>query len=94
MREADLSHMKCPVCFANFSGSGPCPSCLYDPSGADAKDVKAVLRAREEFRARTLQYAPETRVRLFDKLKPWLGLVLGGVLFLLWLRACSSVRWF
>ncbi len=86
--------MKCYVCFASFPRAGKCPNCGYDHTLPNAKDPTRVLEARDEFRARTLSYAPETRVSSFDKLKPWLGLVLGGLLFLLWLRACSSVRWF
>ena len=86
--------MKCLVCFASFPGGGSCPNCHYDNAAPNAKEPQRVLAAREEFRARTLAYAPETRVTAQDRRKPWLGLALGAVLFLFWLRACSSFRFF
>jgi hypothetical protein len=86
--------MKCLVCFANFPGSGRCPNCGHDHSLPGAADPAAVLAARDEFRSRTLEYAPETRVSSFDKLKPWIGLALGALLFFGWLKACSSFRFF
>jgi hypothetical protein len=52
------------------------------------------VRAREEFRARTLAHAPGTRVTAKDRRGPWLGLALGAALFLFWLRACSSFHFF
>ena len=86
--------MKCLVCSASFPGSAACPNCQYDHAAADARDPKAIFSAREEFKARTLAYAPGARVTSKDRWKPWLGLLLGVGLFLFWLRACSSVRWF
>jgi len=84
--------MKCLVCFASFPGTGTCPNCSYDNAAADAKDPQVIVMAREEFRARTLAYAPEARVTANDRLKPWLGLALGLALFLFWWGACSSAR--
>ena len=86
--------MKCLVCSASFPGNAACPNCGYDYAAAHAKDPKAIFSAREEWKARTLAYAPGTRVTSSDRLKPWFGLALGIVLFLFWLKACSSVRWF
>ena len=86
--------MKCLVCFASFPGTGSCPNCNYDNAAPNAKDPKTIVAAREEFKARSLAYAPDTRVTPRDKLKPWLGLALGAVLFLFWLRACSHYRFF
>ena len=86
--------MKCLVCFASFPGAGTCPNCSYDNAAPNAKDAQTIVRAREEFKARSLAYAPEARVTARDKLRPWLGLVLGAVLFLFWLRACSHYRFF
>lgn len=86
--------MKCLVCSASFPGNAACPSCGYDHAAADARDPRAVLSAREEWKARTLAYAPDTRVTSRDRRGPWLGLALGIALFLFWLKACSSVRWF
>ena len=86
--------MKCSVCSASFPGGAVCPNCRYDHSPADAADPKRILAAREEFRARTLAHAPDRRVTSLDRAKPWLGLLLGIVLFLFWLRACSTLRLF
>ena len=83
--------MTCLVCQANAAGTGPCPQCGYDATVPGAKDPTRVLAAREAFRAKTLAYAPDSRVGLRDRLVPWAGLVLGIGLLLLWLRACSSV---
>jgi hypothetical protein len=86
--------MKCLVCFASFPGAGSCPNCQYDHAAPDATDPRRIVTARAEFRARTLAYAPETRVTAKDRRVPWLGLALGAALFLFWLRACSSFRFF
>jgi hypothetical protein len=82
--------MKCLVCFASFPGAGTCPNCAYDNSAPDAKAAQRIVAARDEFRARTLAYAPEKRLSAKDRLGPWLGLALGLLLFLVWLRSCSS----
>jgi hypothetical protein len=86
--------MKCLVCFASFPGAGTCPNCRYDNAAPDAKDPQVIVAARDEFKARSLAYAPDTRVTSRDRWKPWLGLALGALLFLLWLRACSHYRVF
>lgn len=83
--------MTCLVCQASTPGAGPCAQCGYDATAPGAKDPNRVLAAREEFRARTLAYAPESRVKLRDKLLPWGGLVLGLLLLVFWLKACSSI---
>jgi hypothetical protein len=80
----------CLVCQASAAGAGPCPQCGYDSTAPGAKEPARVLAAREEFRARTLAYAPQSRVKLRDKLVPWAGLLLAVVLLLFWLRACTS----
>jgi hypothetical protein len=83
--------MKCLVCFASFPGAGTCPNCGYENAAPGAKDPQRIVRAREEFRARTLAHAPGPRVSAKDRLGPWLGLALGVLLFLFWLRSCSSL---
>jgi hypothetical protein len=83
--------MKCCVCFASFAQGQKCPNCGYDHAAPDAKELARITEAREAFRARTLAYAPETRVSAFDKARPWIGLGIGLVLFFVWLRACSSI---
>jgi hypothetical protein len=82
--------MKCRVCFASFPGTGTCPNCRYDNAAPGAQDPQAIVRAREEFRARTLAHAPEARVTANDRRTPWLGLALGLVLFVFWWATCSS----
>lgn len=86
--------MKCLVCHAHSAKPARCAQCGYDTSASDARDPGRIRAAREAFRDKTLAYAPESRVSSFDKLKPWLGLVLGMALFVFWLRACSSGGWF
>jgi hypothetical protein len=81
----------CLVCHATWTGGGNCPQCGYDAGAPGAKDPGRVLAARDEFRARTTAYAPDSRVTVRDKLVPWAGLALGLVLLLVWLKACSSV---
>jgi len=83
--------MKCLVCFASSPGAGTCPNCGYENAAPDAKQPQRIVAAREEFRARTLAHAPGTRVSAKDRLGPWLGLALGLLLFLFWLRSCTSV---
>jgi hypothetical protein len=46
--------------------------------------------ARAAFRGGTTAYAPDTRVSRWDRLRPWVGLVLGFAFFVLWLRACGT----
>lgn len=82
--------MTCLVCQASTLGRQPCPQCGYNSAAPGAGDPARVLAAREEFRAKTLAYSPQTRVKLRDKLLPWGGLALGLLLLLFWLRACST----
>jgi uncharacterized membrane protein len=53
-----------------------------------------LLAARQAFRDKTLTYAPETRVTTFDRSKPWLGLLLGILLFWVFLQMCASAGGF
>jgi len=81
--------MKCLVCSASSASTGACPQCGYvQPEGAP--DMQAVLAAREAFKNRTSAFAPHTRVSGKDKLIPWLGLGLGLLLFVFFVRTCAS----
>jgi len=81
--------MSCKVCFATWSdGGNVCPQCAFDQS--KATDAQAVLAARQAFRDKTTAYAPATRVRTLDKLKPWIAVGLAFFIFVFWMRACSS----
>lgn len=84
--------MKCMVCFATWDDArgAICPQCGYDAQKTGANEPHAILAARESFKHKTTAFAPDSRVSSFDKLKPWLGLGLGLVLFLFWLRACAT----
>lgn len=84
--------MRCHVCSATWpdGGSSLCPQCKFDAAGPDAQNPAAILRARESLKDKTTAYAPDSRVTTFDKLKPWLGLGLGFLFFIIWLRACST----
>jgi hypothetical protein len=85
--------MNCLVCSASVADGKVCPSCGYDSGAMGASDPNRILAAREEFKARVTAYAPETRVKSWDKLKPWISVVIGFVVFMLWLRACSTMGW-
>ena len=84
--------MKCLVCAATWDerSGGHCPQCGYDMTASGANDPAAVARAREEFRHRTTAYAPQTRVGRWDVARPWIGVGLGFLLFVVWMRACST----
>jgi hypothetical protein len=88
--------MKCPVCLAINSGTAAssqgCSNCGH-PLGRDLSQGE-LLAARAAFRDKTLTYAPETRVTAFDKSKPWLGLLLGILLFWVFLQMCASAGGF
>jgi len=88
--------MKCRVCSATWpdGNASTCPQCGYDMSRADANDPARVVAAREAFRHRTTTYAPGTRIGRWDVMRPWVGVGLGFVLFVLWLRACSTGGFF
>jgi hypothetical protein len=86
--------MKCPVCYVSWGGESPqCPQCSYDQSAPGAADTATILKAREAFKQKALAYNPDGRVTMMDKLKPWLALLLGFVLLIFWLRACSTMGW-
>jgi hypothetical protein len=83
--------MKCLVCHASSAAADAvCPQCGHDSAAPGAKDPRAISTARRAFRDRTLAYAPTSRVRPWDKIQPWLAVLLGFVIFVFWLRACSS----
>jgi hypothetical protein len=82
--------MNCLVCHASFAQGSGCPQCGYDQSQPGASDAAAVLAAREAFKAKVSAYAPGSRVTAKDKLRPWLALGLGLLLFVFWVRTCAS----
>jgi len=84
--------MKCPVCFISWNDEkGPsCPQCRFDSTSPKAHDPQAILAARESFRQGASASEPDKRVTKLDILQPWFAVVLGFVIFCLWLRACST----
>lgn len=84
--------MKCLVCQITWpeASSATCPQCGFDHGGADARNPVALERARAAFRDKTSAFAPDSRVSRRDRIQPWLAVLLGFVLFVVWLRACSS----
>jgi hypothetical protein len=84
--------MRCHVCSATWpdGAATQCPQCGFDAAGPQASDPAAILRARESFKDKSTAFAPGSRVTAMDRLKPWLGLALGFVIFVLWWRTCSS----
>ena len=84
--------MKCLVCsitWADAQGSR-CPQCGYDHAAAGAKELPALNAARAAFRDQTTAHAPETRVKPWDRWMPWAAVALGFLIFVIWLRACST----
>ncbi|HKU41977.1 MAG TPA: hypothetical protein VJR89_27655 [Polyangiales bacterium] len=85
--------MNCLVCSATWADGehgSVCPHCNYDAAADGARDPARIQAARQAFRDRTTAFAPETRVKRWDRLQPWAALAIGFVIFVLWLRACSS----
>lgn len=83
--------MKCLVCQASSGdASSTCPQCGYDLLAPGARDPRNVHAARSAFRDKTTAYAPQARVRRWDRVQPWLAVALGFLIFVLWMRACSS----
>jgi len=84
--------MKCPVCFSAWDDAKgtTCPQCHFDSASADARDSQKILKAREAFKEKASAYDPDSRVSRLDVLKPWFAVVLGFVIFCLWLRACAT----
>lgn len=82
--------MNCPVC-QNATTVRACAICGFDTESAAAKDPRAVLAARDAFRARTL--SKRVVISTWDKWRPWAALVLGFLIFAAWMRACSHAGW-
>ena len=84
--------MKCPVCFISWKDDQGCicPQCRFDVQSEKAKDPKAILAARESFKEGASAHDPDHRVTKLDILRPWFAVILGFVIFCLWLRACST----
>jgi hypothetical protein len=84
--------MRCEVCLGSrpAEAGSICPQCGWDAAAPQARNTAAVLAAREAFKARTLAYAPDSRVSARDKAVPWLGVGLGFVLFMALLAACRA----
>ncbi|MFN8058793.1 MAG: hypothetical protein U0Q12_06465 [Vicinamibacterales bacterium] len=88
--------MTCLVCHATFEATpqeGRCPQCGYDANDPAARDVSTIMQARTAFRERTTAFNPSGRVSAWDVARPWVGLGLGALLFVFWLRACSTGGW-
>lgn len=82
--------MNCRVCH-NAIAVRVCPVCGFDSESTEATQPRAVLAAREAFRART--QLPRVTISTWDKWRPWVAVLLGLFLFATWMRACSSPGW-
>jgi hypothetical protein len=84
--------VKCLVCQATWpdENGSACPYCSYDLAAADARQPEKIQEARRAFRNKTTAYSPESRVTARDRRQPWLALVIGFAIFVVWWRACSS----
>lgn len=83
--------MKCLVCSATYSEGGHCPQCGHGPF--EPNDTRAILKAREQFLEKSSEYNPQSRVSTWDKVRPWMGFLIGFIIFMFWLRACSTMGW-
>ena len=83
--------MKCLVCSATYSEGEKCPQCGHGPFAQT--DTRAILKAREQFLEKSAEYNPSSRVSTWDKARPWVAFLLGFVIFMFWLRACSTMGW-
>jgi hypothetical protein len=84
--------MKCPVCFAAWPNDkgALCPQCQWNTGAPNAQDLQTILKAREAFKSKVTAYDPDSRVTRWDVIQPWIGVLIGFVLFCLWLRACAT----
>ena len=87
--------MKCLVCSASWdeSSGSVCVQCGTDMGRADARALARLNAARAAWRDHGTRFAPDSRVSAWDVVRPWVALVLGFFLFMLWLRACSTGGW-
>ena len=72
-----------PLCSANWPDEqgASSPRCNHDHAAPRARELPALNAARAAFRDETTAYAPDTGVSRWDRLRPWVGLVLGFALF-------------
>ena len=84
--------MKCLVCTVSWPDANGqrCPQCGYDHAAAEAKTPASLNAARAAFHDKTTAFAPDSRVSTWDRWRPWAAVVMGFLLFVLWLRACST----
>ncbi len=87
--------MKCPVCMASWDeAQAPlCPQCKNDPNDFSPADPVAIASARQSFKEKAAGFRPDSGIRPWDKWRPWVGVGIGFILFMFWLRACSSGGW-
>ena len=82
--------MNCAVC-QNPRDAAVCSVCGFDNEAPQANDPAALREARNAFRARGLK--PRVKIGGFDKLRPWLAVLLGFFIFATWLKACHNPGW-
>ncbi|HUS64591.1 MAG TPA: hypothetical protein VMZ28_08620 [Kofleriaceae bacterium] len=85
--------MKCLVCQATWDDreGQTCTQCGYDHAAAEARNPQRIQIARDQFRERASAYAPEDRVTGWDKAKPYVAILLGIALLLVFFKACSML---
>ena len=66
--------------------------CGYDMGSPEANDPNQIIEARQQLQSSVMTYAPALRVTTWDKLRPWFGVALGFLFFVLWLHSCSMAR--
>ena len=87
--------MTCFVCNANWSSDqgSVCPACKYNMKSPTANDPVLIDHYRSEYQASIIAFNPKGRVGIIDRITPYGGLALGMLLFIFFLRACSTMGW-
>lgn len=85
--------MKCLVCQATWDDreGQTCSQCGYDHADPNARNPQRIQIARDQFRDRTSAYDPASRVTGWDKAKPWVAILLGIALLVIFFQACRML---
>ena len=85
--------MKCLVCQATWDDreGQTCSQCGYDHAAPEARNPQRIQIARDQFRDRSSAYDPHSRVTGWDKAKPYVAILLGIALLVVFFGACRML---